>query len=232
MHYAKSLAFVGLIAAATPTATFSPAASARRDSHRLGATRDDTNDGGALRNLVATSALTFGLLFPADALAARDVVPQPPLNDAFASSSLQVSATITTMDFSMPSSYDSIADPVASGKDELTQESVVNVGSPRLKKKSASSAKKTSSAGPSVSRKEASEAAKAERVAQRKAQEAEQKARDEEAAKERDARIKAAREEKIAKRKEAAEEEAAAAAEKEEAKFKGATFVDTSIPTY
>ena len=45
----------------------------------------------------------------------------------------QLSAEIKTMDFSMPSSYDSIADPVASGAEELTQTTVVGGAGARKK---------------------------------------------------------------------------------------------------
>lgn len=81
--------------------------------------------------------------------------------------------------------------------------------------------------------KEEAAAALAERIAQRKIVEAEQAARDEQAARERDANIKAAREEKIARRAaEQAEKEAAELAKKEEGRYEGVKFVDTSMPKY
>jgi hypothetical protein len=264
MVFSKFLALA--LAASTATNAFvvvSPntAKSSRSSLNlNLGATRksdaDDermTSD-SSIRNLAAVSAITLGLLFPSsDALAAEATVPRCALNDhAVLSSSVDLSKVITTMDFSLPSSYDNISDPVASGKDELTTTVNVETGSSKRsaasaesKKKSASS--KSSGGGLSLNKmialpsssssvssmKEDAAAALAERVAQRKRTEAEQAARDEQAARERDANIRAAREEKIARRAaEQAEKEAAALAKQEEAKYDGVKFVDTSMPEY
>lgn len=124
----------------------------------------------------------------------------------------------------MPSSYDNLSAPVASGIDELVKTETINTGAAARKKKVVSEG---------LSAKEQAAASRAERVAERKTKEDEQAALDEKARQERDENIKAARLEKIAKREAAkAEQEAAAVAEKEDAKFKGAKFVDTSMPSY
>jgi len=239
MNYSKPLVFLTLVAPAV--AFVLPSSPASRSFSSLCATRDTYSERATtpqlVRNLAAASAITLGLLFPStDAIAAEGAVSHLPLNDhALHSSTVELSVEIKTMDFSMPSSYDSIADPVASGTDELTNTVVVNTAaSKKSSKKNAASKGKTNSAPSSgLSAKEASAAKRAERVAQREADEAAAAARAEEALKERDANIKAARLERVAAREAAkAEKEAAAAAENEEAKFKGVKFVDTSMPSY
>lgn len=265
MVFSKFLALA--IAASTATNAFvvvSPnTATSSRSSLNLGATRNNgadderatTSSDNSIRNFAAVSAITLGLLFPSsDALAAEATVPIYALNEhAVLSSTVDLSKVITTMDFSLPSSYDNISDPVASGKDELTTTVNIETGSSKRsaassesKKKSASSKSAggglslnkmislpTSSSSSGSSMKEEAAAALAERVAQRKRMEAEQAARDEQAARERDANIRAAREEKIARRAaEQAEKEAAALAKEEEAKYEGVKFVDTSMPEY
>lgn len=229
MPYSKSLALIGL-ALAAPAATnafvvTSPSTS--RPHSTLSATREPNDEratpADAIRNLAAASALTLGLLLPStDALAAPDIQFSSN-NNAVLSSTVELSATIRTMDFSLPSgSYDSIADPNASGKESLTKDTIINTTPSKKAKKEDSGA----------SAKEAAAAARADRVAERQAKEAEQAKKDEQSAIERDENIKAMRLEKAAKRAEAQAAKDAAAADKEEAKFKGATFVDTSMPTY
>ena len=226
-------------------------ASTKRDADNERATTSDN----AIRNFAAVSAITFGLLFPSSgAFAAESIIPNHALNDhAVLSSALELSKAITTMDFSLPSSYDKISDPVASGKDELTSTIIVETGSSKrsaASSESSSSKKKSppmsSSGGLSLNKmialpsspsgssmKEEAAAALAERIAQRKSMEAEQAARDEQAARERDVNIKAAREEKIARRAaEQAEKEAAALTKEQEARYEGVKFVDTSMPKY
>lgn len=238
MSYSKSLALIGL-ALAAPTATDAfvvNSQSSARPHTSLDAAKDPS-PGNAIRSLAAASALTLGLLLPDNALAAQ----QTTLNNdhhVLQSSSVQISAEIKTMDFSMPSSYDSIKS-FDSDPDELKQSTIVNTAASKKKtaksSSSSSSAKKEKkeSAPPGMSAKEASEAARAAKTAARKAKEAEQAEADAKAAAERDANIKAARLAKIAAREEArAEKEAAEAAAAEEAKFKGAKFVDTSMPSY
>lgn len=256
MVHAKSVAYI-LLAVLTPLGSNAFTVISSSPSHAkltLSAT-SRADDGGAnpsksansLGNIAAVSAIALGLLFPStDALAAQQIVPRYNLDEhAILSSTLDVSKVITTMDFSLPSSYDKISDPVVSAKDELTATVVVQTGSKRTasssespspKKKSAPSKSvglPTSSFSSGTSLKEEAAAALAERIAQRKSQEAEQAARDEQLAKEREANIKAAREEKIARRAaEQAEKEAAALAKEEETKYAGVKFVDTSMPKY
>ena len=72
-----------------------------------------------------------------------------------------------------------------------------------------------------------------ERVAERLEREQDQAAKDEQSAKERDENIRRVREEKAAQRAATqAEKQAANDAAIEDAKYKGAKFVDTSMPTY
>lgn len=230
MMFSKSFAFLlALVAPATDAFTIiSPNASSQRAHSSLDESRasekNRVNYASGFRDIVAVSVLTFGLLFPSnDAFAAQDTLSQLPRHDAaLHSSTVQLSATIQTMDFSLPSSYDKISDPTASGKDELTQSVVVITGG-----------SKKSAAPTGSSAKEEAAAARAERVAQRQATEFAQAQLDEQSAKERDENIKAVRLEKASKRAAAqAEKEAAAADEVEDAKFKGAKFLDTSMPTY
>jgi hypothetical protein len=231
MIFSKSLAFLLALAAPTATDAFAiipPNALSQRAHSSLDESRaseiDRVPNTKGFRDIVAVSVLTFGLLFPSnDAFAAQDTLSRLPRYDAaLHSSTVQLSATIQTMDFSLPSSYDKIADPIASGKNELTQTVVVDTGG---------SKKRAAPTGSSA--KEDAAAARAERVAQRQATELAQTQLDEQAAKERDENIKAVRLEKAAKRAAAqAEKEAAAADEVEDAKFKGAKFLDTSMPTY
>jgi hypothetical protein len=157
------------------------------------------------------------------------------------------------MDFSLPSSYDKLSDPVADAKAELVKTEVVATGGGSRKavqkidtaKDEAARAEKVAQRtkaldailNSSSSSKEEAAAALAERVAQRKAAEAEQVQLEEIKRKEIDANIKAMREEKAAKRAALAqaERDAAAAAandEAEDAKYKGVKFMDTSMPTY
>ncbi|KAL3782731.1 hypothetical protein ACHAW5_006727 [Stephanodiscus triporus] len=234
MVFSKSLALHISLALASHTATdafaiISPLTASSSCAHSsLDASRGSDiervsyTDG--FRNIAAVCVLTFGFLFPPhDAIAAQEPISRLPRDDAaFQSSTVLLSATIQTMDFSMPSSYDKLSNPIASGKDELVQTIVVNTGS------SPKSAAPTGS-----SAKEEAAAARAERVAQRLAKEKEQAQLDEQAARERDENIKAMRLEKATKRAVAqAEKEAAGADEVEDAKFKGAKFLDTSMPTY
>jgi hypothetical protein len=261
MFFSKFLA-LAYIASTTSNAfvVVSPSTATSRPSFNLGAStkrhddeRAKTND-NAVRNFAAVYAITCGLLFPSFGAFAESTIPIHALNDhAVLSSALDLSKAITTMDFSLPSSYDKISDPVASGKDELTSTIIIETGSKRSSASSESSSSKkkslpkSSSSGLSLNKmialpsssssgssmKEEAAAALAERIAQRKSMEAEQAARDELAARERDANIKAAREEKIARRAaEQAEKAAAALAKEQEARYEGVTFVDTSMPKY
>jgi len=253
-------AFIIVSSSSTSSVT-SSSSRARHDSHLLAAANDNNmrnHVGESIRNIAATTMLTLGLLLlPSnDAFAAQDrsiYDSQPPV---YYSSSVQLSAVIQTMDFSLPSSYDNLSDPVADGKAELVKTEVVITGgggSKRAAVKQSDTAKDEAAAAraervaqrskaldavlnSSSSSKEEAADALAERVAQRKAAEAEQAQLDELKRKEIDANIKAVREEKAAKRAAAAQAERDAAAlandEAEDAKYKGVKFMDTSMPTY
>jgi hypothetical protein len=236
--------------------------SSSRVSHLPASANDSNNierysdEGFLMRNIAATTMLTFGLLlFPSNnaALAATQD-HSIYYNSQLGSSSVQLSAVIETMDFSLPSSYDKLSDPVADAKAELVKTEVVATGGGSRKavqkvdtaKDEAAAARADKVAqrtnavlnSSSSSSKEEAAAALAERVAQRKAAEAEQVQLEEIKRKEIDANIKAMREEKAAKRAAAlaqAERDAAAALandEAEDAKYKGVKFMDTSMPTY
>ena len=103
-----------------------PSINAARSHSALASMKDgneeQTSQPNAFRNFVAVSAITLGLLSPSsDALAAQDTTFSPPQNyNALQSSTVTLSEVIRTMDFSLPSSYDSIADPIAAGTEELT----------------------------------------------------------------------------------------------------------------
>lgn len=131
-----------------------------------------------------------------------------------------------------PSSYDSIVDVKSSNPtDELTDEMVKSKASAEKKaapkKKEATQKKEKKEAAP---KKVALTKAEREEAAV-KAKEEKAKA-DAERQIEIEANIKAAREAKIAARKAAQEEKEAAEAAKEEEAYKGAKFVDTSMPQY
>lgn len=207
-----------------------PVAQQVRPSHSAIAlsNHDDTDHKAAapadvLRNAAAIFAVTCGLLYPSDSFAMNE--------SAFQSSTMTVAEVIRTMDFSLPSSYDTIVDVQADTKEELTEETI---------KSAASTAKKASPKKEAAQKKEKKEAAP-KKVAMTKAEREEAQARaKEEKAKEDaekqleiEAKIKADREKKIAARKAAQEEKEAAAAEKAEAAYvKDVKFVDTSMPTY
>mmetsp|Transcript_21215 Transcript_21215/g.36219 ORF Transcript_21215/g.36219 Transcript_21215/m.36219 type:complete len:231 (+) Transcript_21215:48-740(+) len=207
-----------------------PVAQQVRPSHSAIAlsNHDDTDHKAAapadvLRNAAAIFAVTCGLLYPSDSFAMNE--------SAFQSSTMTVAEVIRTMDFSLPSSYDTIVDVQADTKEELTEETI---------KSAAGTAKKASPKKEAAQKKEKKEAAP-KKVAMTKAEREEAQARaKEEKAKEDaekqleiEAKIKADREKKIAARKAAQEEKEAAAAEKAEAAYvKDVKFVDTSMPTY
>lgn len=207
-----------------------PVAQQVRPSHSAIAlsNHDDTDHKAAapadvLRNAAAIFAVTCGLLYPSDSFAMNE--------SAFQSSTMTVAEVIRTMDFSLPSSYDTIVDVQADTKAELTEETI---------KSAAGTAKKASPKKEVAQKKEKKEAAP-KKVAMTKAEreEAQARAKDEKAKEdaekqlEIEAKIKADREKKIAARKAAQEEKEAAAAEKAEAAYvKDVKFVDTSMPTY
>eukprot|EP00984_Skeletonema_dohrnii_P030537 scaffold22093_cov102-Skeletonema_dohrnii-CCMP3373.AAC.2 len=206
-----------------------PVAQQVRPSHSAIAlsNHDDTDHKAAapadvLRNAAAIFAVTCGLLYPSDSFAMNE--------SAFQSSTMTVAEVIRTMDFSLPSSYDTIVDVQADTKEELTEETI---------KSAAGTAKKASPKKEAAQKKEKKEAAP-KKVAMTKAEREEAAAAAKEAKAKEDAekqleieaKIKADREKKIAARKAAQEEKEAAAAKKAEAAYKDVKFVDTSMPTY
>lgn len=211
----------------------------------------------AMRNMAVTSAVALALIMPPSAIA-QDT-PSVHLNDnAVYSSTVTLSDVIKTMDFSLPSSYDNIADPVASGVDELTT-STVKGSSKKVEKKKT---EKKKSGAPSTNKGLSlpsfgggggdkptinSDAFKPKTAEQKAADLAARRAEREEAANaairekaeaekraaaERDANIKAARLEKIAKREEEAAKKAAEESAKRDAMMKDVVVVDTSMPQY
>ena len=176
-----------------------------------------------LRNAAAIFAVTCGLLYPSDSFAMNE--------SAFQSSTMTVAEVIRTMDFSLPSSYDTIVDVGSDSKEVLTEETVTS---------SAGAAKKAAPKKKEAPQKKEKKEAAPKKVAMTKAEreEAAAKAKEEKAKedaekqKEIDAKIKADREKRIAARKAAQEEKEAAEAKKAEAAYKDVKFVDTSMPTY
>jgi hypothetical protein len=255
-------AFVVISSSSIISGATSSLSSSSRASHLPASANDKNNierysNEALIRNIAATTMLTFGLLFfPSNSAAFAATQDQSIYyNSQLGSSSVQLSAVIQTMDFSLPSSYDKLSDPVADAKAELVKTEVVATGGGSRKavqkidtaKDEAAAARAEKVAqrtkaldtviNSSSSSKEEAAAALAERVTQRKAAEAEQVQLEEIKRKEIDANIKAMREEKAAKRAAVAqaERDAAAAAandEAEDAKYKGVKFMDTSMPTY
>lgn len=170
------------------------------------------------------------------------------------SSSILLSAEIKTMDFSLPSSYDSISD-AKGGQDTLVIEEVKPISSP-VRKVKTKAASKSSSGGPPLNlniggaapteeEKEAAIAARkamAEEAKQRQVQAEEAKAEAKELAKkEQQAENERRAEEREAKR--LAKKEAAASEEREKNKtfieqnsskatFTKGDFVDMGLPSY
>ena len=178
-----------------------------------------------LRNAAAIFAVTCGLLYPSDSFAMNE--------NAFQSSTMTVAEVIRTMDFSLPSSYDTIVDVAADSKEELTDETIRSAAgaapAPKKaapKKDAAQKAEKKEAAPKKVAMTKAEREEAAAKAKEEKARE------DAEKQKEIDAKIKADREKKIAARKAAQEEKEAAEAKKAEAAYKDVKFVDTSMPTY
>ena len=157
--------------------------------------------------------------------------------ESFGSSTLHLSEAIKTMEFSLPSSYDSIADAKSAATDELTVTATVNAGRGG---KSSSGNKIKEPAAPNMTSEERA-AFKAARDAQKQAEEAARAATrtaDKEAA---EAAAQAKREAAAALRDLEKEQKAQAAKLKKEAaaEKKGssavsssAEFVDMGLPSY
>ena len=213
--------------------------------------KTSSNDVGILGALgLAAAVLTSGGSSAVAASGMAQHVPSAPIEITstsinIQSSTIQLSETIKTMDFSLPSSYDTISDAKSSATDELTVTVNAPTGGGGGKKapKAKSSGGGGSSKQPAMTseeraalkaareaQKEAEAAAKAAaRAADKEAAEAAAKAKQEAAAAVREA-------EKVAKQAEAKLKKEAAA-EKAEAK-KAATvsssveFVDMGLPSY
>ena len=71
----------------------------------------------ALRIFAATLAVTHSLLVSTTTFA-QETSHALPTDNAIHSSTVTLSEIIKTMDFSLPSSYDSIPDPITSGREE------------------------------------------------------------------------------------------------------------------
>lgn len=157
--------------------------------------------------------------------------------DFLGDSSIQVAETIKTMDFSLPSSYDSISDVKKNSVDELSQETNVLTGT--VVKKAPKPVTERATLSPKMSDEE-KKAQKAAMEAQKKADkeaaaaakaaaEAEKKAEQEILAKEKAAAKAAAKQMKAeAQAKKEAVKEAAA----KEKQLSGVEFVDTGLPSY
>jgi flagellar biosynthesis GTPase FlhF len=190
---------------------------------------------------------------------AEELVGNPQGCEVIYSSSIQISETIKTMEFSLPSSYDSIADAKASAVDELSQDTNVITGTnvKKAPKKTKSADEGIGFGGPSRTPEEKAElaaqkraereAAAAEKVAleaekqsERESLSAERQAEKESQAAERaieKAKADAERGENQKAAKEAKEKTEAAKAAKAEQReqennLKGADFVDMSLPSY
>eukprot|EP01082_Thalassiosira_pseudonana_P007549 g6636.t1 g6636 contig23:935099-935899(-) len=150
MRCSPPVVFLVLASSATTEAfAFSRTPSVHRSSPIILAAAKDDRPFAPIRNFVAISSITFGLLSPtSDVLAAQDTIYRPTsLDNAMSSSTVTLSDVIRTMDFSLPSgSYDSIAAPVASGTDELTKSEDPRANAKKAVKKAAP-AKKASSGG-------------------------------------------------------------------------------------
>jgi len=148
------------------------------------------------------------------------------------SSSLGLAVEIKTMDFSLPSSYDSISDATASGVDALSKTEGVNkaASTPSSSKSAAAEPKKPSMTPEEMEAYRAEQRAKKEEFAAEKAAEARAKA--EQTAKERKEQA-ATKAEKEAQKNAAEEAAAAKKAERTTEKvLKGVEFVDMGLPSY
>lgn len=160
--------------------------------------------------------------------------------DFFGGSSVQVAETIKTMDFSLPSSYDSISDVKKSSVDALTQEENLLTGTVVKKvpkattekigftPKQTEEEKKVQKEAAEATKKAEKEAADAQRAAKELERKAEAKAKA--AANALAAKEKATQKESQKEAK--AKAEAAKAEAAKEKQYSGVDFVDTGLPSY
>lgn len=249
---------IALLAAPIAVDAFSASSQTVRRTALSAMERDVNQDNSfptAIRNIAAASAVALALIVPSSAIA-QDNTHMHTMDNGIYSSTVTLSEAIKTMDFSLPSSYDSIADPVASGVDELTISTDKNAAKKVDKKKAAPKKSPSVNKGlslpsfgsgggekPAINSdafKPKSAEEKAAVLAARRAEREEAAAAavrekaeaEKQAAAERDANIKAARLEKIAKREEEAAKKAAEESAKRDEMFKDVKVVDTSMPQY
>ena len=169
---------------------------------------------------VAATVLAFSA-FNAPAFAEESLVARPQRPDVIFSSSIQVSETISTMDFSLPSSYDAISDAKSSAVGELVLEENLLTGN-KVKKAAPKKAKSSNVKGSGSGGEALTPEEKAQLAIQKKAER-------EAAAAEKQAEKAALAAEKAAQKE---VQSARRAVEKVESTLKGAEFVDMSLPSY
>ena len=183
---------------------------------------DENNDYNLQRSICAFGVASVLAFNTASASALPEISIVNEANNIY-TSSIQLSQTIKTMDFSMPSSYDSISDVSKPASEELVQEENIATGS-KKKVKSSASTKSSSAMTP-----EEKAALAAEKQAEKEAIAAERAA---EKARLDAEKAESKRIERLAK--EEAKEKAKAEKESKakEEMMKGVEFVDMGLPSY
>jgi hypothetical protein len=197
--------------------------------------------------LVAAVLASGGSSAVAAMAMADGVPPAPPAivrvdSTAVSSSTIQLSETIKTMEFSLPSSYDSISDAKSAATDELTVTVNPPVGGGKRAPKAKSGVSGGGSKQPAMTSEEraalqaARQAAKeAEAAAKAAARAADKEAAEQAAAAKREAQTAVREAEKAAKAAEAKLKKEAAAekeAQKAAAVSSNVEFVDMGLPSY
>ena len=189
---------------------------------------NDENNDYNLQRSICTFGVASVLVFNAASASALppDISMVNEANTIYMSS-IQLSQTIKTMDFSLPSSYDTISDVSKPASDALVQEENIVTGSKKKVQSSSVSTKPSSAMTPEEKATLAAEkeAIAAERVAEKEAIAAERAAEKADLDAEKLESKRIARE---AKEKAKAEKEVKA---KEES-MKGVEFVDIGLPSY
>jgi hypothetical protein len=178
---------------------------------------NDENNDYNLQRSICTFGVASVLVFNAASASALppDISMVNEANTIY-TSSIQLSQTIKTMDFSLPSSYDSISDVSKPASDALVQEENIVTGSKKKVQSSSASTKPSSAMTPEEKATLAAEkeAIAAERAAEKADLDAE--------------KLESKRIAREAKEKAKAEKEVKA---KEES-MKGVEFVDIGLPSY